>query len=87
MREQKEKAREPLLARIQQLVDQVLFNPTVPCQEIRHEQLGKLWFLVKEGNHRLLRYRVDYAFFHRRCGDSPQRVAIEATFSEELAWF
>lgn len=86
MREQKEKARESLLARIKQLVDQVLFNPTVPCQEIRHEQLGKLWFLVKEGNHRLLRYRADYAFFHRRCGGNPQRMAIEAPFSEELAW-
>jgi hypothetical protein len=29
MREQKEKAREPLLARNEQLVDQILFNPAV----------------------------------------------------------
>ena len=41
MRKQKEKARESPLARIKQLVDQVFFNPTVPCQEIRHEQRGK----------------------------------------------
>src|SRR5664279_3210205 len=63
MREQKEKARESLLARIKQLVDQVFFNSAVACQEIRHEQLRKCWFLVKDGNHRFLRYRGDRAFF------------------------
>jgi hypothetical protein len=40
MREQKKKARESLLALIEEQVDQILFNSAVPCQEIRHEQLG-----------------------------------------------
>ena len=35
--EQKKKAREALLARIKKLVDQILFNPAVPGQKIRHE--------------------------------------------------
>jgi hypothetical protein len=42
--EQEEKARKSFLARIEQLVDQILLNSTVPGQEIRHKQLGKFWF-------------------------------------------
>src|ERR1700676_5209039 len=37
IREQQQHARKPPLARIEQLVDQVLFNPAVPGQKIRHE--------------------------------------------------
>jgi hypothetical protein len=43
MREQKQKARETLLARIKQLVDQVLNNSAVPGQQIRHEQFRNLF--------------------------------------------
>src|ERR1700677_4534920 len=57
MREQKEKSREPLLARIKQLVDQVLFNTAVARQEIRHKHLRKFPFGVEHCNHRFLRYR------------------------------
>src|SRR6202040_4319478 len=39
--QEKEKSGEALFARIEQLIDQVLFNSTVPSQKIRHEQLGK----------------------------------------------
>src|SRR5947209_645513 len=42
IRKQKEKSGEALFARIEQLVDQVLFNSTVPSQQIRHEQFRKL---------------------------------------------
>src|SRR5437868_11428945 len=54
MREQKKKAGEPPLARIKKLVDQVLFNSAVPCQEIRHEQLGKFRLGTEGGDHRFL---------------------------------
>src|ERR1700738_1956333 len=40
MREQKEKARQSLLARIKQLVDQIFFNSAVARQEIHHEQVA-----------------------------------------------
>src|SRR6266566_3267646 len=48
---QKEKSGEALFARIEQLVDQVLFNSTVPSQQIRHEQFRKLWLIVNGGDH------------------------------------
>ena len=37
--EQQQQSSKPPLARIEELVDQVLLNPTVPGQEIRHEEL------------------------------------------------
>src|SRR5450432_1892468 len=55
MREQKQEARESLLARIKQLVDQIFFNPAVARQEIRHEQLGKFRLAMQEADHRFVR--------------------------------
>src|SRR5258708_37096562 len=43
---EEEKSGETLFARIKQLVDQVLFNSTVPSQKIRHEQFRKLWLIM-----------------------------------------
>ena len=37
IRKEKEKSGEALLARIEQLIDQVLFDPAVPGQKIGHE--------------------------------------------------
>src|SRR6266852_4803382 len=51
--QQQEKAREPLLARIEQLVDQILFDAAVSAEKIRHEQLGKLWLAFKRRQHRV----------------------------------
>src|SRR5713101_7022568 len=48
---QKEKPGEALFARIEQLIDQVLFNSTVTGQQIRHEQFRKLWLIMNGGDH------------------------------------
>jgi hypothetical protein len=56
MREQKEKAREALFARIKQLVDQIFNNSAVPAQQIGHEQFRKLRFGMKSRKHGNLRY-------------------------------
>src|SRR6476620_6664411 len=87
MREQKKKAGESLLARIKKLVDQVLFNPAVPCQEIRHEQLGKFRLGTQGSKHRFLGDGGDHTFFHRRRGRDAQWMPIEAPLAEELARF
>jgi hypothetical protein len=68
------------------MVDQVLFNSAVPCQEIRHEQLGKFWLGTKGGNHRFFGYSGNHTFFHRRRGRDAQWMAIEAPLAEKLAW-
>src|SRR6266404_3786436 len=48
---EEEKSGETLFARIKQLVDQVLFNSTVPSQQIRHEQFRKVWLIMKDSDH------------------------------------
>src|SRR5216683_2379753 len=48
---EKEKPGEALFARIEQLVDQVLFNSTVPSQQIRHEQFRKFRLIMNGGDH------------------------------------
>src|ERR1700738_2368516 len=48
---QKEKPGQALLARIKQLIDQVLFNSTVSSQQIRHEQFRKPWLIMNGGHH------------------------------------
>src|SRR6202011_2716019 len=87
MCEQKKKAGESLLAGIKKLVDKVLFNSAVPCQEIRHEQLGKFRLGMQGSNHRFFGDRGDHTFFHRRRGRDAQSMAIEAALAEELARF
>ena len=39
-RQQQERPGEPLLARVEQLIDQVFFDPDVPRQDVRDEQVG-----------------------------------------------
>ena len=51
IREEKEESGEALFARIEQLIDQVFFNPTVASQQIRHEHFRKFGFLVDRGDH------------------------------------
>jgi hypothetical protein len=44
IRDKKQKPREPLFTRIEQLVDQVLLDTAVPAQQISHEDVGKCRF-------------------------------------------
>jgi hypothetical protein len=37
--QQQQNPRQPLLAGIEKLIDQVLFDPNIPRQQIRHEEL------------------------------------------------
>src|ERR1700745_641977 len=46
MAQKKKKTREPLLAGIEELVDQIFFDAAVSTQKIRHEQLGKFRFAL-----------------------------------------
>src|SRR5260370_5114723 len=50
-REQEESARQPLLAGVKELVDQVLLDSEVPCQYVGDEAVRKLVFPVEHANH------------------------------------
>jgi hypothetical protein len=48
--QQQESTRQPHLAGIEQLVDQVRFNSSGPCQKMSEKVVGKLLVLVKQAN-------------------------------------
>ena len=67
------------------MVDQILFNPAVPVQEIRYKQLRKLRLVVKGSDHRRFRNHGVQAIFHRRRSRDALRMTIHATFAKKLA--
>jgi len=50
-REKEESVRQPLLAGVKELVDQVLLDSEVPCQYVGDEAVRKLVFPVEHANH------------------------------------
>src|SRR3954469_1691287 len=78
---EKEKSGEALFARIEQLIDQVLFNSTVPVQKIRHEQFRKFRLLVNGGDHGRLLQASDHAIIaDRPRGCDAHGMAIQTSF-------
>ena len=68
IREKQEGPRQPLLAGVEQLVNQVRFNPDSARQEMRDEHLGKSWLLMEDADYRRFLQPHDLAFRHCCCG-------------------
>ena len=51
IREQQENARQALLAGVEELIDQVRFDPRIPRQKMGDEQLGERGFVMKDLDH------------------------------------
>ena len=85
IRQQKQQASQPFLARVKELIDQIFFDPAISGQQICHEHLRKLRFAVKRRKHGRFRDRRNQAFFHRRRRRDAQRVTVHAAFAKELA--
>jgi hypothetical protein len=83
--QQEKGAGKSLLAGIEKLVNQVLFVPDVPGQQICHKHVGERTFPVNHSHHGLLVNSRHGAIAHRRCGAHAKGLSCEATFSEEIA--
>ena len=77
--------RQAFLARIEQLIDQILLDAAVAGQQVRDKQLGKRRFFVDHARDVRLRYSRDHAV--RQCGDGRQaeRLSGQAALAEEIA--
>ena len=64
-RQQQQRARQPLLARIEQLIDEVFLDADVARQHVRDEAIRKIGLVVEKTNHLALR-NAQHA--HRRHG-------------------
>src|ERR1700674_753608 len=71
---------QPFLARIEQLIDQVLLDTTIASQEVRDKQLGKRWLLMDHASDGYLCYSHNHAFRHSGDGCQTQRLSGQAPF-------
>jgi hypothetical protein len=82
---QEENASKPFLARIEKLINQILFVPHVPYQQIRHEHVGKSVLSMNYRQHGLLVDPHHRTIGHCSCEAQAKRLSGKATFSEEIA--
>ena len=76
--------RKTLLAGIEELVNQIVFNPAVARKQIGNEKLGEFRLCANGREHGALRDGSDQAVFHRVAGDGPQLHPFKTPFAEEL---
>ena len=84
-RQQQQRARQPLLARVKQLIDQILFDSDVSRKHVRDEPIGELVFGMKDANH-LFFFNHEYRRGRDRGRRSdPKRLAGEASLAKKIA--
>ena len=84
IRQQQKQAREASFAGIEELVDQVVFDPVISSQQVGHEKCGKLRLRSKHRKHCGFSDRCDQALFHRCAGRAAQLRSHQTAFAEEL---
>jgi hypothetical protein len=84
MSQQEKNASESFLAGIEELVNQILFVPDIPCQQICHEHIGERRFAVNHIHHGFLIASHHRASGHRGCGAHAAGLSCEATLPEEI---
>jgi hypothetical protein len=66
-------------------IDQVLFDPHIPGQQVRHEKLGQCGFIVEHPDHCVFLKPKDGALGHRGRRGHAKRLSLEAPFTKEIA--
>ena len=82
--QQEQSARQPLLARVEQLVDQAPFNEYGSSQEMPDEHFGKPRLLVERPEQGSLLDPNDLAFCHCPSRRHAQRLTRQRTFTKEF---
>ena len=84
-RQQQERPGQPFLARVEELIDQVLLDPDVPRQHVRDEPIRQRMLLVQEPHHPILVHEQDGAVRRRGRTAHADGLTRQASFAEELA--
>ena len=85
--QQEEHASQSFLAGVEEVVDQVLFNATVPLEEVPHEPSGKGWLSLQHSEHLLSCDAQDLTLRQRCSGGQSARLTVQTAFAEETASF
>src|SRR5580765_173071 len=83
--QQQQHPSQPLLARVEQLIDQVFLESHIAGQQVRHELLGEYRPLVEQRNHGLPVDSDDRRLRHRRRGRHTKGLAGERPLAKEVA--
>ena len=84
VRQQQEQAGKPLLARIEQLIDQVRFDADAPAQKMRNEQFGECRFLMDHPDNRRFFQTSDDRIRHGRDRRDALRLPGKTALAEEI---
>jgi hypothetical protein len=83
--QQQKSAREPLLARVEELIDQILLDSNVPCQHEFDEPVRAGMLLVKHFEHFILFNDKHGAGRNRGSGAHAKALTCQVAFSKEVA--
>lgn len=84
-REQQQRASESLLGGIEELIDQVRFNPDVSRKHVRNEEVGERVFLVENASHFLFLDHKEGSRYDRGGRPHPDRLTCEAALAKKVA--
>jgi hypothetical protein len=84
-RQEEQRARQPLLAGVEEMVDKIFLDADVPREHVRNEAIGEGVLRVQELDHRALLNQQDLARRHGRRGRDAQRLTGQAAFAEKIA--
>src|SRR5688572_9247893 len=85
VREEQEEPSQSLLAGVEELIHQILFDPDVAGEQVGDEELGELRLPVEEGHHGFLADAEDGARLYRVGGGHAEGLTGQATLTEEVA--
>ena len=83
-RQQQQRTGEPFLARVEELIDQILLDADVPRQHVREEAIRERGPGVELTDHVGLLDADDRGARHRRRGRHPPRLARQAALAEKV---
>jgi len=78
-------SRQPFLAGVEELIDQILLGLDAPRNHVRDEPVGELMLGVKEAKHFVFLNDQSVARTHRHRSRDPQRLAHQAGFAQKIA--
>jgi hypothetical protein len=84
--QQKKCARQAPLARIEQLIYQVLLDPERAGQKVIDEKPGKYWLFMEHADHGRFLQPHSLAIRESDCRGQAPRLPGEASFAKELVW-
>ena len=84
IRQEKKSPRQTLLARIEELIDQILFDPDRARQEMGKEHLGESGLVVERANDRVLLDPHDLALRQRRRARDALGLSGQASFAAKF---